>query len=81
LDKAASNEHAAVCKLPALATSYSVSQFAIEESRPLTGKWFGTAEKEVAKLSDGMVLDDYVDSLSTGCNFGITLKKGQVGVL
>jgi hypothetical protein len=80
LDLAASNATKAVVRIPALATTHSAKTFEIVETGVLGGKWFGTEEKELAKIFDDSVMDDYVDT-NAECHVGVTYKSKQVGVL
>lgn len=52
LDKTASTAAKAVCRLPALATTYSAKTFQIVEKDVLKGKWFASTEKELPKIHD-----------------------------
>jgi hypothetical protein len=60
-----------------LATTFSVDNYKIQESRPLEGKVF----PENSVLTDMNTIVDHKDTKTTGCNFGMTFKKGHVGVL
>lgn len=75
LDKDLSNASKAVCRLPALATTYSAKTFEIVEAGVLKGKWFSTAEKELPKIFDDSVMDDYIDTTAE-CHVGVTFKAG-----
>ena len=67
----------AVCSLPPLATTFSVDNYKISESHTLEGEVFPAD----SVLYDDDVSIDHVDDSASGCNFGITFKKGHVGVL
>jgi hypothetical protein len=41
----------------------------------LKGKWFSTAEKELPKIFDDSVMDDYIDTAAE-CHVGVTFKAG-----
>lgn len=75
LDSKASTAAKAVCRVPALATTYSAKTFAITETGVLTGKWFASNTKEMPKAYDDSVMDDYVDTAKE-CHVGINMKSG-----
>lgn len=75
LDTKLSTAAKAVCRIPALATTLSTRQFGIVEAGVLKGKWFATDAKELPKIFDDSVMDDYVDA-SAACHIGVNLKSG-----
>jgi hypothetical protein len=68
------------CALPPLATTYSVNSYQIKSSDILTGSVFPTGSTG-AMLNDNVYTKDYIDTKTTGCNFGMTFKPSQVAVL
>lgn len=83
MDEASSDSSKVICKLPLVATTYSVSNYKVVSSGNLvTGTWTGTASaEELKKLSDGRNTVDMTDSTSTDCKFQIAYKAAHVGVL
>jgi hypothetical protein len=73
-----SNANYAVCELSKLSTTYSVDNYKIRESEDLQGEVF-PADSEI--LHDGLTVEHYESSLSSGCEFGVTFKEGHVAVL
>ena len=63
--------------MPPLATAYSVENFKIKESAVLSATVFPAN----SVLTDDDMTIDYVDTKTTGCNFGMSFKQGHVAVL
>jgi len=63
--------------MPALLTSYSVSNFNLGSDSRLTGTIFSTSSDatEEAKLTDQNNMNTYTDSTASGCYFGMMLKE------
>jgi hypothetical protein len=72
----------AVCKLPSLSTSKSVTTYKIETPGHLDSKvYFGTSSNDnQAKLFDKNNMN-YNDDSSSACNVGMQFREGYVGVL
>ena len=68
----------AVCELEKLVTNYAVDNYKIDEAKDLNETIF---PEDSAILHDGLTVDHYEASVSTGCEFGMTFKEGHVGVL
>ena len=80
LDESESDSVTAKCRVPSLATSYSVEHYQIEEEAILLGTVFSTEPTTQYALTDGDNNNGYVDSNET-CNFGMYFKTGYVGVV
>lgn len=63
--------------MPPLATTYSVSNYKISTSGVLNETVFPAG----SNLYDNDLMMDYVDTKTTGCNFGMTFKPNHVGIL
>jgi len=74
LDTDASTASAAVCRIPALATTHSIREFEIQEAGVLTGTWFGSNTDELPKFYDDSVMDDIIDDTASDCHVGINFK-------
>lgn len=79
-DATKSDSTKATCSVPALPTSYSITNFQIEEAGVLDGTWFATESSEISKLTDYDNLVDYTDT-SASCNFGTKFDANYYGVL
>jgi len=80
LDESESGSVTAKCKVPSLATSYSVEHYKIEEETTLSGTVFSTSSATMYALTDEDNNNGYIDSSPT-CNFGMYFKSGYVGVV
>lgn len=80
LDESASNSSRAVCKVPALATTYSVNQFKIKQPQLIEGAWTGSVAAQVSKVTDGVWPSEYTDP-NANCWIEIDFPDTQVGVL
>ena len=71
MDEAASDSTKVVCKLPLVATTYSISNYkVVSPGNIATGTWTGTAsDAELKKLTDGRNTVDLSDSTSSDCYF------------
>jgi len=66
--------------VPALATTYSVNTFKINNVGLLAGSWTGSVQTEVYKVSDGVWPTEYKDA-NANCWIEIDFPDTQVGVL
>ena len=71
MDEGASDSSKVVCKLPLIATTYSISNYKVVSSENIVaGTWTGTAsDAELKKLTDGRNTVDISDSTSSDCFF------------
>lgn len=72
VDDTQSSQTMTVCKLPSIATSSSIANFQIKEDGVLSGTVFPAT---ATLLTDGILTTDYVDTRTSGCNFGMTFPK------
>lgn len=75
LVEADSNASQAVCTVPALATTHSVSTYQIESSKDLNATLIGDRT-----VHDGLTVDPWVTT-DNPCEFGMTFKEGHAAVL
>lgn len=80
LDHENSSGTQAVCLTPALATTHSASTYQISDVGVVHGKWTGSVQVEVDKVTDGVWATEYTDP-AANCWIEIDFPDTQVAVL
>jgi len=80
LDSSASSASQATCRLPMLPTTYSVSNYMVEEAKVLNASSYSPSDNYL-DLFDYVLTVDHSDSASSDCEMGMTFKDGYQVVL